>query len=79
MPEIRIDLDIASEAEGAIREGEANGEGHAEGVSRVGERAGGKRRLARGGEVGLGLLQALAAADPFGGMMREIMPLGESR
>jgi hypothetical protein len=30
MPEVRIDLDIASQADGAVREGEADGEGHAE-------------------------------------------------
>jgi len=65
MPEIRIDLEIASQANGAIREGEANGEGHAEGMNGIGERAGGKRWLAGDGDVGLGLVQALAAADPF--------------
>jgi len=43
MPEVRIDLDIASQADGAIREGEADGEGHAEGMIKIGERAGGKR------------------------------------
>jgi len=45
-------------------------------MSRVGERAGGKRRLARGGEVGLGLVGALAAADPLGGMTGEIVAVG---
>jgi hypothetical protein len=66
MPEVRIDLDIASQADGAIREGEANGEGHAEGMNGIGERAGRRRRgLAGDGDVGLGLVQALAAADPF--------------
>ena len=43
MPEIRIDLDIASEADGAVREGEANGDGQAEGMIRIGERAGRRR------------------------------------
>ena len=65
VPEVRIDLDIASQADGAVREGEADGEGHAEGMIRIGERAGGKRWLAGDGDVGLGLVQALAAADPF--------------
>lgn len=66
MPEIRIDLDIASEADGAVREGEANGEGQAEGMIRIGERAGRRRGLVRDGDVGLGLVQALAAAEPLG-------------
>jgi len=62
MPEVRIDLDIASQADGAVREGEADGEGHAEGMNGIGERAGGKRWLIRDGDVGLGLVQALATA-----------------
>ena len=65
MPEVRIDLDIASQANGAIGEGKTDGKGHAEGMNRNGERAGGKRWLAGDGDVGLGLVQALAAADPF--------------
>jgi hypothetical protein len=73
LPEVRIDLDIASEANGAIGEGEANGDGHAEGMIGIGERAGGKRRLAGDGDVGLGLVQALAAADPLGGMVGEVV------
>jgi hypothetical protein len=73
MPEVRIDLDIASQADGAVREGEANGKGHAEGMIRIGERAGGKRWLAGDGDVGLGLVQALAAAEPLGGMTGEVV------
>ncbi len=73
MPEVRIDLDIASQADGAVREGEANGKGHAEGMIRIGERAGGKRRLIRDGDVGLGLVQALATAEPLAGMVGEVV------
>jgi hypothetical protein len=62
MPEVRIDLNIASQTDGAIWEGEADGEGHAEGMIRIGERAGGKRWLVRDGDVGLGLVQAFATA-----------------
>jgi hypothetical protein len=62
LPEIGTDLDIASEANGAIGESETHGEGHTEGMSGIGEGAGGKRGLVGDGEVGPGLVQALASA-----------------
>jgi hypothetical protein len=76
MPEIRIDLDIASEANGAIGEGKANRERHAEGMNGIGEGAGRKRRLSRDRDVGLGLVQAPGAAEPLCGMMGEVVAVG---
>jgi hypothetical protein len=71
LPGIGIDLGIASQADTAIRQGKANGEGIAEGVVRSSKRAGSIRGSDRGKsdrDIRKGLVGALVAAQPLGGL-----------
>jgi len=80
LPEIGADLGIASQADGAIREGEANGDGKAEGLIGVGKGTGLAGRLVvrvvGDGEIGVGLVKAFLAADPLGRLAVVIVAIG---
>ena len=71
LPGVGTDLHVTRQADGAIREGQAGGDGSAERVGGIGERTGGARGLGLGGklDIRLGLVEALLAADPFGGLV----------
>ena len=66
LPGVRADLHIPRQADGAIREGQAGGDGSAERVGGIRERTGAARGLGLGGELNirLRLVQALLTAEP---------------
>lgn len=74
-PGSRADLRVACETDAAIRESQADGEGKAERVGRIGEGAGSPWSLGFLGklDVGLGLVEALLVTNPFGGMVRVVV------
>ena len=78
-PGIRIDGDIANQADRAVREIEADGDGETEGVSRISEGTSLLRelglRLIGEANIGGGLVQALLMAEPFGGVALVIMAI----
>ncbi len=70
-------MHVAGQADGAVREGQAKSDGHAEWMSRIGEGAGAAWGLRIGGKlnIGLGLVDAFPAADPFCGSVLVVMPV----
>jgi hypothetical protein len=74
-PEIGTDLQITRQADGAIGEGQADGKGHTEGMSRVREGTGSASRLGirLKLDIGLGLMDTFLSADIFGGMVGEVV------
>lgn len=78
MPDIRIDLGIACEPDGTIRQGQRSAERKTKVCSLVGigKRTGGSGYLRLGArDIGLRLMCALAMTDPFGGVTLIIMAI----
>lgn len=78
MPDIRIDLSIACEPDGTIRQGQrsAKGKTKARSVIGIGKRTRSSGYLRLGArDIGLRLMCALAMTDPFGGVTLIIMTI----
>lgn len=69
VPGLRIDLSIAREPDGTIRQGERSAERKSNGMVGIGKRTGGSGYLRLGTrDIGCRLMCALAMTDPFGGV-----------
>ena len=83
LPGIGADLGIAGQADAAIWEGKAGGEGITEGMIGVSKLAGLSGSVSswlhrqRKSNIRGSLVAAFLAADPFGGMVLVIMTIGE--
>ena len=77
LPGVRADLHVTRQAVGAIREGQAGGDGSAERADGIRERTGTVRGLGLGGKlhIRLRLVQALLTADPLGLLMLVVVAI----
>jgi len=77
LPGVGVHGDVTRQAEGTIRQGEASGQGEAEGMVGMGEGTGGTR-LPGGsaGNIRIRLVDAFETTDPFGGLALVVVAIG---
>jgi hypothetical protein len=75
-PGIGTDLHVTRQADGTIGQGEGSGQGETQGMCRIGKGAGGVGECGScAGDVGIGLMGAFEATDPFGGVTLVVMAI----
>lgn len=76
-PGIGADGQVTGQADRAIREGQAGGDGSAKWMSRIGKGTGVVRGLLCGGNLNIGfrLVETFLSADPFGGLVLVVVAI----